>query len=235
MPSQFVVYLGTFMNKFAIYACPTGALAEQIQVFLGLSRDTWGANAAHASLPCCALIDLFEEQSGSLPVYTQSLERAYNRGLKSRPNPVLLLEGLRLTGDRLDLVLTAPWLRQVMVNFACTVKSPTRKVPLRMQERLHITLAHGYPANQASAYLKMAQETIHIDSPSHWEMRFYQRASNQGWIAQQIWEVGEGVKGEAAKPEAVKLETVKPEAVKKERVKKERVKKELVKGEVGQK
>jgi ubiquitin-associated SH3 domain-containing protein len=182
------------MNKFALYACPTGDLAEQIQSFLASSQALCGPNLAHESLPYCTLVDLFEERASSVPVYTQSLDRAYKRGLRSRPSPVLSIEGLQQTADRLELALAAPWLRQLIVNFACTVKSPTRKLPLRLQDHLCIILAHGYPEDQAPALTQLAKETLNLDSPSHWEMRFYQRTIDQSWISHQSWELGVGSK-----------------------------------------
>ena len=81
------------MTKFAIYVCPTGSLAEQIQRFLAEHRETL-APLQQGPDACCMLIEGFEEQSGAAPVYTRSLDRAYNRGLKSRPSPVVTLDGL---------------------------------------------------------------------------------------------------------------------------------------------
>ncbi|NJL48075.1 MAG: hypothetical protein HC929_12045 [Leptolyngbyaceae cyanobacterium SM2_5_2] len=181
------------MNKFALYACPTGELAEQIQSFLDRSQAVCGPNLAHEGLPYCTLVDLFEERASAMPIYTQSLDRAYKRGLRSRPNPALVIEGLQQATDRLELALAAPWLRQLIVNFACTVKSPTRKIPLRLQDHLCIILAHGYSEDQAPALAQMAEETLNLNSPSHWEMRFYQRA-DQSWILHQSWELGVGSK-----------------------------------------
>ncbi len=185
------------MNKFALYACPTGDLAEQVQSFLASSQTLCGPNLAHESLPCCMLIDLFEERASTVPIYTQSMDRAYKRGLRSRPTPVICVEGLKAAAGRLELALTAPWLRQLMVNFACTVKSPTRKTPLHLQDHLCIVLANGYPDEQATALTQLAEETINLDSPSHWEMRFYQRAVEQNWIVHQSWELGAGSRATA--------------------------------------
>jgi hypothetical protein len=182
------------MDKFALYACPTGSLAEQIQDFLGRSQATWGTNAAHTGLPCCMLIEQFEEQASTLPIYTQSLERAYKRGMRSRPETALQVEGLQHNADRLTLALTAPWLHQLMVNFACTVKSPTRKMPLRIQEHLRLTLDQGHSPAQAKEIAQLAKEMIDFNSPSHWEMRFYQRTAHQNWIVRQSWALGEGLR-----------------------------------------
>lgn len=181
------------MDKFALYACPTGALADQIQAFLDRSQATWGTPSIPMGLPCCKLIDPFEEQGSTLPVYTQSLERAYKRGMHSRPNIVLQVDGWQQTTDSLTLAFTAPWLHQMMVNLACTVKSPTRKMPLRIQEHLCLVLAYGRGKAQTQAMAELAQEMIDLNRPSHWEMRFYQRTGHQTWIVRQTWALGEGL------------------------------------------
>lgn len=182
------------MDKFALYACPTGSLADQIQAFLDRSQATWGNQAIPLGLPCCKLIDPFEEQGGTLPVYTQTLERAYKRGMRSRPDIALQIEGWQQTADSLTLALTAPWLRQVMVNFACTVKSPTRKTPLCIQEHLRLVLSRGQGKAQTQAMAQLAEEMIDISRPSHWEMRFYQRTVRQPWMVRQTWVLGEGLR-----------------------------------------
>jgi hypothetical protein len=176
------------MSKFAIFVCPTGALAEQIEKFL----NQGGGSVAHRSVPGCTLIDGFEEQDSAAPIYTQSLDRAYKRGLKSRPSPAVVLDGLVTQPDGCRLAITAPWLKQVMVNFACTVKSPTRKMPLRIQEDLGLPLAQGFAPAQMAAVAAQAQESIHWQAPTHWEMRFYQRSPERGWICHQSWDLGEG-------------------------------------------
>lgn len=181
------------MDKFALYACPTGSLADQIQTFLGRSQATWGTEATPLGLPCCKLIDPFEEQGHTLPIYTQTLERAYKRGMRSCPDMALQVDGWQQTTDSLTLALSAPWLRQVMVNFACTVKSPTRKMPLRIQEHLRLVLAQGQGKAQTQAMAQLAEEMIDLSRPSHWEMRFYQRTARQTWMVRQTWALGEGL------------------------------------------
>ncbi|HIK44839.1 MAG TPA: hypothetical protein IGR64_08100 [Leptolyngbyaceae cyanobacterium M65_K2018_010] len=186
------------MNKLACYACPTGALADQIQDFLDASEKVLGPNAAHAGLPYCTLIDLFEETTSAVPLYAQSLDRAYKLNRRSRPDPVLTLEGFKQSPAHLELALTAPWLRQLMVSFTCTVKSPTRKAPLPLQDHLGIVLANGYPANQAAELLHRAQAMIRLDCPSHWELRLYQRSLDGRWLLHQSWDLGAGQPGPAA-------------------------------------
>ncbi|MBE9139640.1 hypothetical protein IQ254_20975 [Nodosilinea sp. LEGE 07088] len=180
------------MTKFAIYVCPTGSLAEQIQRFVAEHREASTPHGGQGPAACCMLIDGFEEQSGAAPVYTRSLDRAYNRGLKSRPSPVVTLDGLVTKPDWCGLALTSPWLKQVMVNFACTVKSPTRKMPLRIQDELSLPLAYGADKKQAKAVVAQAKETIDWKMPTQWEMRFYQQLTNQSWKCHSSWDLGAG-------------------------------------------
>ena len=180
------------MTKFAIYVCPTGGLAEQIRRFVAEHREGSAAEVGQDPAACCMLIDGFEEQSGAAPVYTRSLDRAYNRGLKSRPSPVVTLDGLVTKPDWFGLAITSPWLKQVMVNFACTVKSPTRKMPLRIQDELGLPLAYGADKKQAKALVAQAKEAIDWTMPTQWEMRFYQQLTNQSWKCHSSWDLGEG-------------------------------------------
>jgi hypothetical protein len=179
------------MTKFAIYVCPTGSLAEQIKRFLAEHRET-AAPIQQGPDACCLLIEGFEEQSGAAPVYTRSLDRAYNRGLKARPTPVVTLEGLVVKPDWSGLAITSPWLKQVMVNFACTVKSPTRKTPLRIQDELGLPLAYGPNRKDNKAIVTQAKAAIDWKTPTQWEMRFYQQLTNQSWKCHSSWDLGEG-------------------------------------------
>lgn len=179
------------MTKFAIYVCPTGSLAEQIQRFLAEHRET-AAPREQGPDACCLLIEGFEEESGAAPVYTRSLDRAYNRGLKARPSPALTVEGLVTKPDWSGLAISSPWLKQVMVNFACTVKSPTRKMPLRIQDELGLPLVYGSNRKQAKAVVAEAKAAIDWETPTQWEMRFYQQLTNQNWKCHSSWELGEG-------------------------------------------
>ncbi len=179
------------MTKFAIYVCPTGTLAEQIKRFLDQSGDASGGKGAKGSEPGFTLIEGFEEQGSAAPVYTQSLDRAFNRGLKSRPSPVVTMDGVVTKPDGCGMAITAPWLKQVMVNFACTVKSPTRKMPLRIQHELGMALASGVDQKQIDAIVAQAEAAIDCQTPTQWEMRFYQRSPNQDWVCHRSWDLGD--------------------------------------------
>ncbi|WP_035985740.1 hypothetical protein [Leptolyngbya sp. KIOST-1] len=180
------------MTKFAIAICPTGSLAEQINQFLTQNGEDQAANSTKGSVPGFTLIEDFEEQGSAAPVYTQSLDRAFNRGLKSRPSPVVTLDGVVTKPDGCSVAITAPWLKQVMVNFACTVKSPTRKMPLRIQEDLGLPLACGLDHKQVDAVVAQATAAIDCQTPTQWEMRFYQRSPNRGWVCHRSWDLGDG-------------------------------------------
>ncbi|MGB3201017.1 MAG: hypothetical protein WBA99_08940 [Nodosilinea sp.] len=180
------------MTKFAIFVCPTGTLAEQIKQFLAQSGDAQGVSGAKGAVPGFTLIEGFEEQGSAAPVYTQSLDRAFNRGLKSRPSPVVTMDGVVTKPDGCGMAITAPWLKQVMVNFACTVKSPTRKMPLRIQDELGMPLACGLDKKQVNAMVAQAEAAIDCKTPTQWEMRFYQRSPNQGWVCHRSWDLGDG-------------------------------------------
>ncbi|MBD2258620.1 hypothetical protein [Pseudanabaena sp. FACHB-2040] len=174
------------MPKFIVYACPTGELASQVQRFFEESRRVFGPNAAHAYMPHCTLLSFFEETPNSVPLYTQSLTRAYKRALRSQPTPAIAVTGFAFRPDWHGLELASPWLRQLMVNFASTTHSPTRKGGLRLKDWLHLSLAYEFSPDQAKGLSQMATELIDPAAAVTWELRYYQRNQDDHWICHQV-------------------------------------------------
>lgn len=173
------------MTKFMICACPTGELAQQIQQFLTESRSTIGPNLAHSSLPCCLLVSGLEDTVSSVPLYTQGLLRAYNRAQRSRPTPALTVVGFTFRPDWHGLSLESAWLQQLMVDFASTLRSPTRQGRFRLKHWLELPLASEFPPEQAKPLSSLAQQRIDPAAAAGWELRYYQEGEENTWICHQ--------------------------------------------------
>lgn len=174
------------MPNFIVYACPTGPLAEQVQHFFDQSRAVFGPNPAHQYPPHCTLVSFFEDTVSSVPLYTRALLRAYNRVLRSQPRPAIVVKGFSFRPDWHGLELEAPWLQRLMVDFACTVASPTRRGPLRLKSWLHLSLAYEFPPEQAKNLSRLALQLVDPAAPVGWELRYYQRGQNRQWTCHQV-------------------------------------------------
>lgn len=169
------------MAEFIVYVCPTGELAEQIQRFFEESLVQHGANTAHAYMPHCTLTGFFEDRFAAVPLYTQRLTRSYKRAYPSRTDPIITVEGLTFKADWHGLELQSPWLKHLMVDFACTAVSPTRKSALRPKNWLHLSLAYGFPSEQSDALSKLATSLVDPQAAVAWELCFYERRSPKDW------------------------------------------------------
>ncbi|MEO0490577.1 MAG: hypothetical protein AAFZ49_13615 [Cyanobacteria bacterium J06659_2] len=173
------------MTQFIVYACPTGHLAEQLQAFLAESSVHYAKNAAHSYMPHCTLTGFFDDFNRAVPIYTRTLVRAYKRALRSRPNPALTIKDLSFKPDWHGLELDSPWLKQLVLDFACTASSPSRKNAIRPKSWLHLSLAYEFVADQAESLAQLAQSMVDPNAPADWELRFYQRDPGNRWICHQ--------------------------------------------------
>ena len=175
------------MPKFIVYACPLGELAAQLNTYFDKALTFCEANAAHNYMPHCTLTGFFEERTRSIPVYTHFLTRSLNRLLLTRPHPVIEITDLAFRPDWHGLELQSPWLQKVMVDFVTTAKSPTRPEPLRLKQRLHLSLAYEFKPAHQDTLVQLAQEVVNLEADVEWELRFYQRRANNNWTCHQAW------------------------------------------------
>jgi ubiquitin-associated SH3 domain-containing protein len=180
------------MPKFIVYACPVGELAKQIDLFFEKSLSLCGPNQAHSYMPHCTLTGFFEDVSSAVPKYTQKLERSYKRFRRSQPDPAIAVKDISFRPDWHGLELASDWLRKLVLDFACTATSPTRKSPLRPKEWLHLSLAYGFSADHAETLERLARELVDPLAAVEWELRFYQQNPDQNWICHQCLKLESG-------------------------------------------
>ncbi|PSN20649.1 hypothetical protein C7271_01085 [filamentous cyanobacterium CCP5] len=175
------------MATYIVYACPVGELADQIQHFFDQSRERFGANAAHQYMPHCTLTGFFEDRPEAMPIYSQAIDQAYRRALAAQSSPVITVKGLSFQPEWYGLEIESSWLKRLMVNFARTTPSPTRKAALRLKTWLHLSLAYDFAPQHSQSLGALAKELVDPTTEVQWQLRFYQREPSGKWICHYSW------------------------------------------------
>lgn len=170
-----------------VYACPTGALAEQIERFYAASRERFGPNSAHAYPPHITLTGFYHDDRAALPLYRAALAAARELALPRRPaNPVAITALATATAFH-GLLIASPWLEALTAEFAARAASPSRRDALRLKSDLHLSLAYGFRPEHGPALGAMAREMVDHTAPVAWELRLYERRPGDHWEAHAVW------------------------------------------------
>ena len=175
------------LNEYILYACPTGPMAEQIERYFATSQAQCGPNAAHRYPPHCTLTGFFHDNTASVPGYITALDAAIERGKATRPSAILTVNGLQTSAEWIGLAVEGPWLKSLVADFATAAASPTRRDALRLKDRLHLSLAYEFPAEQCSTLAQLAHTLIAPAAPVGWELRFYEREPGDVWRVLEVW------------------------------------------------
>jgi ubiquitin-associated SH3 domain-containing protein len=177
------------MPRYIVYACPVGALSEQLDAFYARSLAEVGRNAAHAYMPHVTLTGFFTDAPESVPAYLEALAMAREAAWPSRTELPLAITGVEL-GERFHgLLLEGDWLKGLIKDFAARADSPTRSESLRLKDWLHLSLAYDFPPDQGPPLAEMARAMVDLRAPVMWELRFYERGEDGGWVCHRCWEV----------------------------------------------
>lgn len=175
-------------HSFIVYACPTGELAEQLDRYFQQSLTVCGANAAHHYMPHCTLTGFFQDEETAIPLYVQALDRALSQ-TQPCPHPVITIQQLSFHSDWHGLELQSGWLKTMIVTFATLAASPTRQDALRLKDWLHLSLAYEFQPEHSESLIQLAQAYINLQASVQWELRFYQRHSDQRWTCHRSWQL----------------------------------------------
>lgn len=170
-----------------VYACPVGELAQQLERYMHQSQLACGPNAAHRYMPHCTLTGFFEDQLSALPRYLDALHAARERAWPTRPAQPVTVLGMELRESFHGLLLDAPWLKTLIVDFAARAESPTRVGHLRLKEWLHLSLAYEFQPDHADHLAQLARRLVQPHAPANWELRFYQRLPDWQWQLHRSW------------------------------------------------
>ncbi|MEX1018710.1 MAG: hypothetical protein WDZ49_03580 [Litorilinea sp.] len=177
--------------RLIVYACPTGPLAAQLDSYFTHAKAQFGHNTAHDYMPHITLTGFFPETPAAIPHYAKWLAEAYIAVQAQRPHPPVCIEGWHLTAEFHGLVISAPWLKELIQHFMAIAQSPTRPEPIRPKDWLHLSLAYNFAAHEDAPLRKLAQALVDPHAPAAWELRLYsqtQATSSQADTPQaDIW------------------------------------------------
>ena len=176
-------------HRFIVYACPVGELARQIDHYYAVSRAMCGPNAAHGYMPHCSLTGFFHDHLNAISRYVEALDAALGRARPEQPAHVLTIDSLEIRESFHGLLLSGPWLRALMADFAHNLHAPTRRDALRLKDWLHLSLAYAFPPEQHAALAGLAHELVDITAPVCWELRFYEHHRDGLWTCHAHWQL----------------------------------------------
>ncbi|MGF1540244.1 MAG: hypothetical protein ACFCU5_07300 [Pleurocapsa sp.] len=175
--------------QFIIYACPVGQLAQQLENYWQKTLSLCGKNQAHNYMPHCTLIGFFKDELSSIPIYLQTLDRAYFEAKKNNLSLDIQIKKLTFSENWHGLELQANGLKQLISNFAELENSSTRQEELRLKEWLHLSLAYDFNPEYEEQLQQLARENIDITASVNWELRFYQKHFDWTWKCWQSWKL----------------------------------------------
>ncbi|MFB1487722.1 MULTISPECIES: hypothetical protein [unclassified Thiocapsa] len=165
-----------------LYACPQGHLGEQVERFFEESRRRFGANAAHAYMPHCSLTGFFDGDSDLIAEHSQILDGRFSHQKSGCPVHSIEVLGFGHRHDWHGLELRSPW--QLDRMHELTRKSAAS---IRVKTWQHLSLAYDFRPEYDAALGRLAREIIDPGAAVAWELRFYQRTSDSGWICHRAW------------------------------------------------
>jgi ubiquitin-associated SH3 domain-containing protein len=167
------------LSQFIVYACPIGNLAEQLDRYFQVSLETVGANSAHRYMPHCTLTGFFYEVELSVSRYVDALSQSLAIAQPHRPASPITIRTLSFKEDWHGLELDSDWLKALVADFSNRVESLTRPDPIRLKSWLHLSLAYGFEPSHASQLKALAIDSVDLDADVAWELRLYQRFSQE--------------------------------------------------------
>ncbi len=170
-----------------LYACPTGPLTHQIEQYWTEAIAQCGPNAAHQYMPHCSLTGFFHDDGSAIPTYLVELETLLTTFRETQPDPVIQVERLEIQSDFHGLILSCPWLLELVKAFAAQSQSTTRQDPIRLKTWPHLSLAYNFEPDHHDKLAHLARTYIDITAPVSWELRFYERRETGSWHCHQAW------------------------------------------------
>jgi ubiquitin-associated SH3 domain-containing protein len=175
------------ISELIIYACPTGPLADGLDIFFERSRVEIGPNTAHRYMPHCTLTGFFHDVPSSVPIYAKALEAALHRASPSRPKRALRITAMVLSDMFKYLKIESEWLLAMIADFAANVHSPSRTDDLRLKNWLHLSLAYDHSSLQEHDLNVLARKLVDPHAAAGWELRLYERLPGDRWVLHACW------------------------------------------------
>lgn len=171
-------------RELIVYACPVGELNDQIEAYFRKSREVCGANSAHNYMPHCSLTGFFKDSETAISSHVEILDRLLKLSEIS-----IKITGMTFKEHWHGLEIDAPKLKTIIAD--CIAKSREIADPknLRSKDWLHLSFAYDFEPEQCERLKQIALDSIDIDAPVQWEIRFYQRHGDGSWTCHRAWKV----------------------------------------------
>jgi hypothetical protein len=162
-----------------LYACPVGPLAEAIEAYWAAVLADIGANSAHEYMPHVTLTGFFHDDRASIEGHVATLAGV----LAADPSPPrdVTVTGTLFQQSHHLLTVDAPWCRALAAAFG------DRTPGVRVKDRLHISLAYGFPPREGPTLERLGRKLVDPSLPTTWELRFYERVAPGKWQLHATW------------------------------------------------
>lgn len=171
-------------QELIVYACPVGELNEKIEAYFRKTRDVCGANSAHNYMPHCSLTGFFQDSETAISSDVEILNR-----LLKLSGISIKITGMTFKEHWHGLEIHAPELKTTIADFIAESQAISDPKNLRSKDWLHLSFAYNFEAGNYEILKKIALDSIDINAPVQWEIRFYQRHEDGSWTCHQSWTV----------------------------------------------
>ena len=160
-------------RQYVLYACPMGALAEQLVRFWSESKELiW--NGAHNYVPHITLVSFFNAPDESSEELVNALENIVNQD--ELPGHVELETYVSPNFMGLFVKETdSEWLKNIAIRYVNKLTSLGISAEPQVKS-LHLTLVYQFPSNLYQQ-LRLMAEKLTPTIPANWELRLYSRDS----------------------------------------------------------
>ena len=87
------------------------------------------------------------------------------------------------------LEIDAPELKTIIADFIAKSQEIADPKNLRSKDWLHLSFAYNFEAGHHETLKQIALDSIDINAPVQWEIRFYQRHGDGSWTCHRAWKV----------------------------------------------
>ena len=170
-----------------LYACPRGALADQVDAYMRRAAQRFGRNAAHAFPPHITLTGFFHDIAEAVPHYVECCAEVIDHPVEAL-SPKINVVGSLFRPDFHGLLIESSWAQQVVAEFATrATASRTRTDDIRPKDRLHLSLAYEFAAEDHEGLKALATELVDPRADVAWEVRLYERRPARQWKQHAAW------------------------------------------------